>query len=235
METENRDAAAVQAFFEQWSLYRRVVDKDYLFHGRAMPALARWLDGRAAPFAFCDLGCGDASFTSAVLSGRALKSYTGVDVSGPALELAKKNTEALLCPREFRLADFSDPLKLGLAAQDVIYIGLSFHHLLAPEKARFFSEIRGLLAPGGAFVFFEPILREEETRAEYMKRWVAFMRAHWEGFTPDELDAIEGHVTGNDYPEKVSDFGRMARAAGFPGMEVLHRDEAGFYAVIAFS
>lgn len=235
MEAENRDADAVRAFFEQWSLYRRVVDKDYLFHGRAMPALARWLDGRAGAYGFCDLGCGDASFTSGVLAGRVLTSYTGVDVSAPALDLARRNTEVLTCPREFRNADFSNPQALGLAPQDVIYIGLSFHHLVAAEKARFFGEIRPLLAPGGGFVFFEPIRREDETRAQYMERWVAHTRATWTGFTPDELAAVEGHVTGNDYPETLSDLDRMARAAGFGAMDVLHRDEAGFYVVVAFT
>ena len=40
-----RDAESVKEFFNGWSLYRRIVDNDYLYHRSVKASLGEWLDG----------------------------------------------------------------------------------------------------------------------------------------------------------------------------------------------
>ncbi|MEI7962784.1 MAG: class I SAM-dependent methyltransferase [Verrucomicrobiota bacterium] len=91
-----RDPEAVVAFFNGWSLYRRIVDNDYLYHRSVKASLGEWLNEMESelgrPFSFLDLGCGDGLFSSEVLEGRSLSSYTGIDISPVALDLAARNT-----------------------------------------------------------------------------------------------------------------------------------------------
>ena len=100
------DAAAVREFFDGWSLYKRIVDNDYLCHRSAKRALCEWFDGFDRPFSFLDLGCGDAAFSAEILSGRPVSSYTGMDLSPVALDLAMENTRRLMTPVSLVSGDF---------------------------------------------------------------------------------------------------------------------------------
>lgn len=105
---QGHDAEVVREFFDGWSLYRKIVDLNYLFHREAKEAFTRWLDRRNKPFSFLDLGCGDAAFASELLRGRPLIYYTGMDLSPIALELAQKNILGLTAPSKLVLGDFSE-------------------------------------------------------------------------------------------------------------------------------
>ena len=102
----DRDASSVRDFFNGWSLYRRIVDNDYLYHRSVREALSRWLDDLGRPFSFLDLGCGDADFSSGILRGRSLQSYTGIDLSPVALDLAHQKTSLLGVPCSLITGDF---------------------------------------------------------------------------------------------------------------------------------
>jgi SAM-dependent methyltransferase len=232
-EPEKQDAAAVREFFDQWALYRKVVDHDYLFHGEAMKALSRWLAGRRME-TFLDLGCGDASFTTGVLAGSGIRYYEGVDLSPVALELARQNAARLGCGCGFTCGDFSVEVSRIRGVFDVVYIGLSFHHLRRHQKEAFFGAVGGRLARGGAFVFFEPALRGGEGRDVYLEKWIALARRNWTALTDEEMAGVVSHVTGSDFPETVADYRALAAAAGLGRSEVLFEEEAGPYVVMTF-
>ncbi len=223
----------VREFFDQWAFYRKIVDQNYLFHREAMEALGQWMDRTLSPgFTFLDMGCGDASFTSAVLQPRSPGGYLGLDLSPVALDLAKKNTASLSCTRDFRVGDFAKVIP-GLNGQwDVIYVGLSFHHL-QQTKGEFLAAVRARVAPGGFFVFFEPARRNKESREDYMDRWMLDARTNWSTLTEADLVAVEGHVTNFDFPETLADYDRLALEAGFDSVETLFRDRLDFYTVKA--
>lgn len=226
------DPAAVRAFFDQWAFYRKIVDRNYLKHREAMAALGGWMDRRlAAPFSFLDMGCGDASFTTAVLAGRPVERYCGIDLSPVALDLARESTKALGVSVDFRCADFSDGPD---GRWDVIYVGLSFHHIAAIEaKREFLGRVRAALAPGGFFVFFEPARRNAEVRGDYLARWMEDVRRTWVDLSAEEVAAVERHVTQSDFPETIDDYRRLGAEAGFSASEIVFRDDQDFYAVIA--
>jgi SAM-dependent methyltransferase len=230
----SRDAGEVKEFFNGWSLYRRVVDNDYLYHRSVREILARWLDGFGHPFSFLDLGCGDAEFSSALLHGRPIVSYTGMDLSPVALDLAEKNTRDLGVPCELLAGDFMMSLGKLPGRFDIIYIGLSLHHLPLREKEIFFGELRRKLAPGGSLLVFDPVLAPGETRDSYMGRWVDHAERSWSALTREEVAAAVGHVTSSDYPEEIATLNDMALGAGFHSAEILFRDPTDFYALLAF-
>ena len=222
----------VRQFFDQWHLYKKVVAFNYLHHREAYAALAGALDRFDKPFRFLDLGAGDAAWTSQVLQGRPLRRYEAVDLSPVALDLARKNFARTDCEALFTVGDFCDALRSGSDVEDVIFIGLSFHHLPLADKRVMLPVIRKRLAEHGSFLCYEPIHAENESRAQVLERWWQDVLRDWTELTPEELSAVQDHVFNNDYPESCETYARIAREAGFAETRVLYRDPHSFYAVI---
>lgn len=233
-ESPHQDADGVRQFFEQWSLYRKVVDHNCLHHREAYAAIEKALKEIPGPFSFLDLGSGDASFTGHMLSRCALARYEAVDISAAALELAEKNTAMLACPRKLTRADFFRHVPEIREMFDVVFIGLSFHHLPREDKRRFLAEIRRIVRPGGSFVFYEPVMDPGETREEVMRRFADYADG-WSALTGEEIGRIKEHVFGNDYPETGECFEEIAEEGGFASTRVLYMDEKRLYAVFQCS
>jgi SAM-dependent methyltransferase len=231
---ELHDAKSVRTFFDGWSLYRRIVDHDYLCHRSARGALSAWLDEVERPFSFLDLGCGDAAFSAEILAGRPIASYTGMDISPVALDLARENTRSIAAPVSLIADDFLTGTGLLPGSYDVIYIGLSLHHLSRAEKEFFFGELRSRTAPGGTLLIYDPILSPGEVRDVFMGRWVDHVKWTWKALTIEELDGAVEHVTTSDFPEEIGTLNRMAVGAGFHPAEILFSDHSDFYSLMAF-
>src|SRR4051812_46447467 len=92
----NGDAAK---FFDEWSIYEQVLERDYMFHDEIYRGVARLLADyfSARPFSVLDLGCGSARHFSHALAGRSLAGYTGYDLSAAPLSHARRNLAALGC------------------------------------------------------------------------------------------------------------------------------------------
>lgn len=229
-----RDPESVKEFFNQWTLYRRIVDNDYLYHRAVRKSLGACLDELARPVSFLDLGCGDAALSAELLEGRAIISYTGMDLSPVALELALENTRKIKAPTTLMQGDFLTALGTLPANYDIIYIGLSLHHLPRVEKKFFFEELRRKMNPGGILLIFDPILSPGEARDTYMRRWVDHAEWSWKALTVEEIAGAVEHVTTSDYPEDITTLNRMAVASGFQPADTLFMDRTDFYALLAF-
>ena len=230
----NRDPDSVREFFNGWALYRRIVDNDYLCHRSAKQALTQWLHQFGRPFSFLDLGCGDAAFSAEVLTGQAVTSYTGMDISPVALDLAAQNTQQIKAPCSLRVGDFLTEISALPEAYDIIYIGLSLHHLRQSEKETFLRELRRRLAPGGALVVYDPVLLPGETRDAYMIRWVDDAERNWSALSIKDVAEAVKHVTTSDFPEEIATLDSMAVSSGFQHSEILFTDPDRFYALMAF-
>lgn len=104
------DEQAMQTFRHQWEVYSKVVDNDYFSHQAVGAVLHRELVAEVnRPFRFLDLACGDARLTVAALQGTPVIHYHGIDLSAPALALARQTVEAsparLNSNRGFRVRD----------------------------------------------------------------------------------------------------------------------------------
>ncbi|MEO6846664.1 MAG: class I SAM-dependent methyltransferase [Chthoniobacterales bacterium] len=230
LDHSQQDAEGVRNFFDQWHIYRKVVDLNYLHHRETAEAIGKVISKITKPFSFIDLGAGDAEGTSRVLAGSPIKSYEAVDLSSIALGYAEKNLAALDCPKKFTQANFFEYVTETRSQYDIAFIGLSFHHLQREEKRRFYAKMRRILPSGGKYLFYEPICRSGEARDVFMKRWWDETFSKWDKMTPDELQKIWAHVSENDYPEPIEVYTEMALENGFKEANVLFVTDDKFYA-----
>lgn len=225
---------AVHAFFSQWEIYRLCIEHNTLHHREVGEILRRELLARTEPFTFLDLACGDADLTAAALQETKVSAYTGVDFSAPALALAANKIAELGCPRTLHEADFTDFLRQNKESFDVIYLGLSLHHLEAEAKREMMTHLHRATAPGGTFYLFEPILHAGENREGYVARWTAAMDGPYDPFPPAAREALRDHVRESERPESANEYLAAAEAAGFRDGEILFTDAGNFYSLFRF-
>jgi SAM-dependent methyltransferase len=76
-------------FLKGWRTYRKYLELNYMQHREVYALLHDVLVAEAPPrFRFLDVACGDAAATVTALVGTDVASYTGIDISRAALDLA---------------------------------------------------------------------------------------------------------------------------------------------------
>jgi ubiquinone/menaquinone biosynthesis C-methylase UbiE len=218
------DEQAMGLFRRQWEVYRKLVENDYLFHAEASRVLHRVLLGEAAkPFRFLDLACGDAGAIVRALKGTQIAHYHGVDLAKPALDLARRNLDTLGCELELEEGDFIEAMRARPEPADVVWIGLSLHHLATADKRTLMGEIRSVLGEGGLFLIYEPTMPDGEGRDRYLERCDRLCRSLWTALTPAEYEAVMTHIRTSDLPETVSSWIALGREAGFSAVQELYK------------
>ncbi len=205
---------ASDLFQKEWSTYRKMVDNNYLFHAEACHWLHGILAERASPFHMLDIACGDAGTTVKALEGTSIAKYTGMDLSLPALEIARNNLHVLNCPVELLHAEFSQALENWNDPIDIVWIGLSLHHFRSPQKLSVMREVRRLLNRDGLFLVYENASPDGEEREAWLNRWDR-QKPLWRAFSPSEWQAMATHVHENDFPETATRWHELGREAGF--------------------
>lgn len=212
---QTTDASTLAIFQRDWALYRKMVDNNFLFHREAYGCLRGFLLAEfARPFRFVDIACGDAGASVEALRGTQAIAYRGIDLSAPALQLAARAVERLACPAMLEQSDFLDSVGGRPGSADVIWIGLSLHHLRTPEKQAFMRKVRGDLADGGAFLIYENARLDGEDRESWMRRW-DLQRPLWTAYSDEEFAAMTGHVHSADFRSRTRAGDRSARIADF--------------------
>src|SRR5262249_28268418 len=146
-----------------------VVDNDYLSHQEVQAILHRELVTDVnRPFRFLDLACGDARLTVAALQGTGVIHYHGIDLSAPALAMARQTVETLPCPAELEQEDFVSAMRTRWEPADVVWIGLALHHLQTPDKRVLMREVRAAVGDAGRFLIYEPVCNKGESRPAYL-------------------------------------------------------------------
>jgi SAM-dependent methyltransferase len=212
----NRRNEPSQAVFQQeWRIYRTLVDENYLFHREAYACLHRILvEEIGRPFRFLDIACGDATASMEALTGTAITHYHGIDLSAAALELARSSLARLDCPVTLEHADYVETLRDWPEPADVVWIGLSLHHLRTAEKLEILRAIRNILPKDGHLFIYEAASPDGEDREGWLRRWDD-QKPLWTAYAPDEWATITAHVHAADYPETASRWVSLAQEAGF--------------------
>jgi SAM-dependent methyltransferase len=229
------DAKVLEMFRQQWELYRKFLEFDYLSNAGAYVELKRFLnDEIARPFDFTDLACGDASGIVGALQGTRIAHYRGVDLAAPALDLAKKNLKALSCDVVLEQSDFAQAMRNRAQPADIVWISLSLHHLETPAKRALMREIRKALREDGAFLVYEPTRDDGEDRPAYLDRFEAIGRHDWTALSADEFKEAMAHVRGCDLPETVSSWIELGREAGFTRIAELYRSDDDLFRLFSY-
>lgn len=217
-------------FQEGWKIYRLIVEYDYLWHSIAAKSLERLMATRFATqetVRFLDLACGDAETTAHVLaqvgrdaprSRRPVIRYLGIDNSPMALKEAAKTRFDEATEAHFSEADFVEFLQTDRNLFDIIYVGMSAHHLGLPLLPGFFAAVHARLAPGGVFVAWELFCQPDETRAEYLDRLHQIIRKFWILMPEESRESVVAHTVACDYPVTHDQWNAAATQAGLkPG------------------
>jgi ubiquinone/menaquinone biosynthesis C-methylase UbiE len=206
---------ASDVFEREWTTYRKMVDNNYLFHREAYGRLRQILtEDMTEPFRFLDVACGDASATVEALAGTSVSHYCGIDLSSEALGIASRRLRALQCPVELERGDFAEVLARWERPVDVVWIGLSLHHLHAPRKLAVMREIRRIVGDRGLFLAYENASPDSEGRTGWLRRWDA-QEPHWTAHSGEEWQTVKAHVHAYDFPETSERWNALGREAGF--------------------
>jgi len=226
---------ATDFFKQQWNIYRKVVEGNYLNHREAYQTLNRFLvEDLNRPFRFLDLACGDAKESVQALSETQIVHYQGIDLAGEALQLANRNLQNLKCTSELEQADFVDEMRQRTECADIVWIGLSLHHLCTIEKKQLIENIYRLMDKDGKFLIYEPTLLEGEVRSDFLNRNMELVRNNGTGLSAAEYNEVDAHIREFDFPETLSNWQSLGRQSGFVRSRVLFTGPNQVYALICF-
>jgi len=228
------DQDALEQFQKQWSTYQKLVEADALSHRAAGNVLHDALCATATTFALVDIACGDAGASVEALRGTQAIAYRGIDFSEPALQLAERAVERLSCPATLEQSDFLESVGQKPRSADVIWIGLSLHHLRMAEKRAFMRKVRGDLADGGAFLIYENASPDSEDREGWMRRW-DLQRPLWTAYSDEEFAAMTSHVHSADFPETDASWRSLGMDGGFSSVRELYAAPSNLFRLYCFA
>lgn len=230
---DHEDVAVVQRYFSHWAHYRSAVEHDYIHHEEMTAAVNEEIRRRGYAGDLLDLGCGDAAPVIAMVDGVGVRSYTGMDVTAAALDLARRNLTWVQGPVTLLVGDFAVDLAAMTGEFDTVIVSLAMHHLPHDDKPAFFAAAHERLAPGGVLFLYEPACLPGEGREDYVARQSAFFRSQFTAMTAAAVDDLNTHVREADFPESPGTYAGMALDAGFADASVLFVDPQHFWALLA--
>ncbi len=131
-----------------------------------------------------DLGCGAGSFTAALAQAGA--TAVGVEVAEAALRRARMRNPSL----DFRLAPIDGPLPLADNSFDVVWASEVIEHVA--DTARWLSEVRRVLVPGGRLLLTTPSHGRLPIAIGGLERFAEPLGDHLHLYTRRSLESVLG-------------------------------------------
>lgn len=201
----------IAAFFQGWQLYQSVVQSNCMEHreiGTALRSVFESIDGE---FSVLDLGCGDSSMAIKALEGLRVSRYTGVDLTAPALEIARANFRGTYSATWVH-ANMVDYIASCDQQFDVIMTSFAMHHLPADIKQSWLADIAKHLTPRGQLVLVDTCCPAGMSRDETVQTYLDLI-ADWPLSTADKA-TIATHMWSSDFPESEAFMEAALTAAG---------------------
>ena len=223
-------------FFEGWLLYQKVIKLNYMRHREVTACLTAWAAKQTtAPFRILDLGCGDAYMVRTVFHGRKNIQYCGIDLSGPALEIAREKIGTLGWESTLVEGDLAERVHEAAGSFDLILAGYSLHHLQNTEKRHVLKTAHSLLADTAALIIYDILPESDESRETFLSRYLADTDANWTQLTEEQLASIREHVETYDFPIDRTTWNSLAEETGYRPPELLYRDSEKHYGILKFT
>lgn len=188
----------IAAFFQGWQLYQSVVQSNLMEHREIGTALRSVFESLDPEFSVLDLGCGDSSMAIKALEGLRVSRYTGVDLTAPALEIARANFRGTYSATWVH-ANMVDYIARWNQQFDVIMTSFAMHHLTADIKQVWLMNIAKHLTPSGCLVLIDTCCPADMSRDETVQMYLSLI-AEWPLSTDDKA-TIATHMWSSDFPE----------------------------------
>ncbi|MCX9080676.1 MAG: class I SAM-dependent methyltransferase [Candidatus Methanoperedens sp.] len=226
LETQNIYLQEVKGFFDQWNIYQKVIQNNYMFHKEIHQVIHKLLleHFQQEPFSLLDLGCGDSSLIAETLKYIPISCYHGIDLSESALEDAKKKFASSSFDIVLSHGDFFEITNQIKTKFDVIMSGYSLHHLPLWQKDLLFTNCRKSLNKNGIFLVYDLIKKDDENRDEYLERYWNNCKNNRKKMTIKELENSRKHIFEGDFPETIETLNNLASKNGFKQANILYRD-----------
>jgi len=229
-------AKQTSQFFQQWTIYRSVIEHNYMHHDEIGQQLDALLENVSKKVSILDLGCGDAEIIARTKHPDKIRSYTGVDLSEMALEFAREKLAKHPFETIFVLEDYASFLKASRENYDIILVGFTLHHLNSAAKTLFFQYAKQALSANSdsRLIIYDVVRRSDETQYQFIARMCQYFQKHWQVFSSSQLDSILDHVKNNDQPEDRLFFESVAATHGFQHFHSHFTDQEHFYSLMSF-
>jgi len=233
--SEISSGSSSEYFSTSWAAYKKILENNYMGHAEAYEVLRQIISNEVRkPFRFLDLACGDACYSSRALRDTDVALYAGIDLSEAALQAAAQELTRLGCGKELKKGDLNEFDSLVEPPFDVVWIGLSLHHLDTVAKAGFMKRVHDALSEDGVFLIYEPVYIEGENKEAYFDRIKGIIENTWTGLSQEEAETLLEHVKTTEIPETMSTWTGLGNDAGFKTAEKIFSEPTGLYSIFMF-
>ncbi|MGI9470882.1 MAG: class I SAM-dependent methyltransferase [Rubripirellula sp.] len=221
------ESSEVQAIFERWSLYEKVIRLNYMCHQQMIQVIQGAVEQIDGPLRVLDLGCGDGWMASQGLKNGSLETYHGIDLSESALAVARQHLEPLGGSLNLHRGNFLEFLDDEFTpTPNLILASYSLHHFSGNDLQWLLSRLRShLSADDGLFVWIDIKCEPGESRPEYMDRFHNQLLPTWDSLTPSQMGEVIDHMTQSDFPLEIEEQHQLAREAGLEPEDCLYSDD----------
>ncbi len=229
------NSTATQIFTDNWKVYQKVIQHDYMHHvafGTELLNNILQSKEKLPGLSVLDIGCGDASQFCKSLQNQKLAKYTGYDLSGPALLLAKDNLALISENVHLLQGDMQELLQQEKGTFDVIYGSFAIHHLQDEFKQKLLQECFKRLNKNGILIYTDIFLSDGQSRSDYLVAYTANMNSNWIMLHDPEKQLIYDHINTYDFPASTGDVKYWLASTGFIIKKIVQPD-AWHYMIVA--
>jgi len=204
-------------FEKNWQIYQKIIANNYMLHQELALESSAVLDiiARDKAVDILDLGCGDAKQISKQLSSIPVNSYTGIDLSNPALTLARENLNAVNVECDFLVGPMESLIKNNNKQYNIIYSSYAMHHLHDADKKIFLVDCFNSLSIDGAFILIDLFKNENQSLEDFKRNYTDTLYADWNMLNQEEKEMVINHIQEYDFPTQQSTLIDWAKEVGF--------------------
>lgn len=189
---------------------------NYMYHAEFTRMVTKVFDElKQRAIDVLDIGCGDAGFLKPVLQGQSINSYTGYDLSAPALQIASDNLCQLSFDVELKQGDMLELIQQETKTFDIIHAGFAIHHLQDNDKIKMYEACFKLLNAGGQMIYRDIFRKTGFDRDGYLNQYFSIMKNKWTELNAAEYELICNHVSRYDFPSDLETTIKQFRQTGF--------------------
>lgn len=212
----------VEVFLKSWMVYQKIIKNNYMFHHEISETLQSVISESTQNkrLKIVDLGCGDSSMAIPLLSSKTIASYTGCDLSQPALDIAHGQLFSLHINHKLICEDMTCVIAgLPDASVDVVFSSYAIHHLNTAHKHQIIKEISRVLTVEGRFILIDIFRDPNESRADYMTNYLDTLKSTWTELSEDEKNLVINHAKQYDFPEYADFYAACCQMHGLASVQ----------------